>query len=207
MLSNNSTIEPLGEAWIHHYISRERTEGAEEYRPWAYGSIYNRQRLAEVCAWSVERHAGDVLEIGVYVGATSLVLAPSCAKYRRQLLLIDPWEEGTTGVDSSTFPEITAQNLKPFGDTVQILQMRSQDPKAIELMRSHQFAFAYIDGSHLAKDLAVDLHTVLPLTTGVVGIDDWFLPEVCQTVREIAPQYGWSILQFPEFREAYLKRG
>lgn len=203
---------------LRYYTEKEDAENRKvDNQPWVLGHYLYHDRIAEVLDNCIDALAGGVIEIGCLHGECSKLLAPVCYKWGRQLLCIDPWDarlwEGHDWGDAfSRFSE----NMHVWIDkgVVKVVRALSQSPEAIEAMREMKawdgIAFVFVDGSHAYEDVLADLNNVMPITNGIIVVDDLFSGDVQQALKEALvthPEWRVTLNRFPVFGEVYLTKG
>jgi Methyltransferase domain len=167
------------------------------------GSVWQRDRLSRVARLCAERFAGDFVEIGAFLGETTVRLAQVAQACGRRVLVVDPWEAGTqncTGVEYDLF----LKNTAPYRDVIDVVRASSQDYDAMIPVRQRPLSFAYVDGLHTDGACLSDILTVRH-TAGIVAVDDLtWSREVQQAFRMGASLTGRLPIHSPLCREGYL---
>lgn len=121
-----------------------------------------------------------VAEIGVWKGEFSKEILRSCASIVAYYM-IDPWAtlpdwNKPFNVDSEAFDEVYAEamtNVAFASDKLTVLRGRTKE--VIEQIPDESLDFAYIDGDHTLRGIAIDLIKILPKIRvgGLIGGDDF----------------------------------
>jgi hypothetical protein len=72
------------------------------------GAVRQRDRLSWVAEWRARTYPGDFVEIGAYMGETTVRLAQVAQAYGRRVIVVDPWQVGTQnceGHEYDIFPQ------------------------------------------------------------------------------------------------------
>lgn len=136
--------------------------------PWTKGTIQRRHRVKAVAEYAT-RYEGDLLEIGAHCGQTTALLARIAGEHGRRVIAIDPWEEGTQNCDGHEYGEFL-EATEPWKDIIDVLKMRSEDPKAIAYIKARQLCFAYVDGLHTYPNCYCDIMACSH--AAIIGVDD-----------------------------------
>lgn len=172
-------------------------------KPWAYGSIQQRDRIEQVAHYCAERWPGDLIEIGCYYGATTLRLLKAARKYERRVIGIDPWKVGTQNCTGGEYKEFM-ENVRPWIDILDIVKKSSQDKAATDYVAERELCFAFIDGLHTYKAAYSDILTV-GHCAGVIAVDDILWNDgVSRAFAEGAERLGRQIFRHKLCREGYL---
>lgn len=193
---------------ITHYDNLELIATAKEERSWVQGSAFERDRLCLVLERCLAKFPGDVIEIGCLTGGTTRRIAPVAKKYGCVLVCVDPWAPGNFhGNDMESVYRGFMEMIEPFG--AEVIREFSQDSKVIESIQKHRYAFAFVDGDHSYEGCLTDLRTVMPVTDGVIAVDDIRnLPDIEPALGQALKEYPeWTvILRTPNLIEAYLQK-
>ena len=126
----------------------------------------------------------NFLEVGSYEGRSTVWTVEHMMEDGGEIVAIDTWEGGeehaTIGekmnVVEENFDYNVTECLKKFPER-RISKMRSSSYEALGqlICSSQQFDFAYIDGSHIAKDVLADACMAWPLlkSGGIMVFDDY----------------------------------
>ncbi|MDQ2948156.1 MAG: class I SAM-dependent methyltransferase [Acidobacteriota bacterium] len=132
--------------------------------------------------------SGDVLEIGVYHGLSSIAVAALRGDSRR-LYAIDLFEElGTNEAygAGASYRQKFEDNVKSFYGTLDFVVPIAS---ASSILKSadfpHSFSFCHVDGGHSSQETYQDLKfaSELLLPGGLLALDDYFNPQhpgVCE---------------------------
>ena len=141
--------------------------------------------------------SGDVLEIGVYHGLSSIAIAALRGDARR-LYAIDLFEELQTSEaygSGASYREKFEQNLKSFYgalDFVVPIASASSALKSSDFPQS--FSFCHVDGGHSPQETLDDLKFAsdILLPGGLLALDDYFNPQhpgVCEGALEFRREH------------------
>lgn len=132
-------------------------------------------------------------EIGVFEGNFAAFMLERCPPIRKYYM-IDPWRHldawnKPANKDDATFERIfeTAKAKTNFAGERRIL-LRGMTTEVINSIPDEELDFAYIDGDHTLKGIAIDMIRVFPKVKigGFVGGDD-FTPSVWQHKARFEP--------------------
>lgn len=139
-------------AWLERWLPQERADD--------YGAHAQSERLrAIVGALAAEGLPGDLVEIGCLRGLTTVQLAGVAQQFHRRVIAIDPWEPGTQNCEGGEYEEFCAA-IAPYGDWVETLRMRSDDPRVSAYLAPRPLLFAFVDGLHTYEVCTSDLRMV-----------------------------------------------
>ena len=120
----------------------------------------------------------QALQIGCFEGqSTTWFLDNILTHPDSRLIDVDPFfsDGDLAGADFNVVQELYAHNIKecPVGYKCQLIKGKSQD--ILPTLKENSFDFIFIDGSHLAKDVAVDaeLSHKLLKSKGIIIFDDY----------------------------------
>jgi len=128
---------------------------------------------------------GDVLEIGVYHGLSTIAMAQLRSESRR-LVVIDPFDDaGQTnkemyGTHIRTMFERNFASFYPKAPFLHVIGRSSSDVSASELCQEGgSFSFCHIDGGHSREETFSDLSLCEQLLAagGLIALDDYFNPQ------------------------------
>lgn len=172
--------------------------------PWVRGSHQQRQRIEAIVAEFIPLRSGDLLEIGCYLGATSLRLARLAQEHGRRFLAIDSWSPTSTYDLEDAFKVFT-KSMAPYAGVVDVLRQDAHGAEARAAIAARRFAFVFLDNGHAYEDVKAELDAVLPMTDGLVAVDDMQLVDVRNAVRDaLAANPRWTMLHAAPCREAWL---
>ena len=179
--------------------------------PYYYGGAEQRDRIRAVAELSVQRHEGDLIEIGAYKGETTRHLCEVAQRYSRRVLVVDPWQTGTQDCDGGEF-ETFLQNVEPYLGLVDIIRASSVAPEVISEISNRKLAFSFVDGHHSYDACLSDICAVRN-TLGMIAVDDlivhpeiWWGEDVSLAFRRGATRIGRIAIRDPWIREGYLLR-
>lgn len=167
------------------------------------GSIQQSARIASVAEYCAQGWAGDLIEIGCFLGGTTVKLAEVAKKYNRRMIALDPWQLGTQNCHGGEY-ETFLKNTEAYRDVIDIVRSDSLDPQTIDKIKNKQLCFAFVDGLHTYEACLQDIQTVAHCF-GVIAVDDTtWSPDVVRAFREGSALTNRSSLCIPVLRESYL---
>lgn len=179
--------------------------------PYYYGGTEQRERIRAVAELNVQRHEGDLIEIGAFKGETTRYLCAVAQRYSRRVIVVDPWKTGTQDCDGGEF-ETFLQNVEPYLDLVDVIRASSVEPAVISEIATRKLAFAFVDGHHSYEACLSDICAVRH-TLGMIAVDDlivhpeiWWGDGVSLAFRRGATRTGRIAIRDPWIREGYLLR-
>lgn len=125
------------------------------------------QRVAEYCA---RTWPGDLAEIGLLYGDTTVILARIAKKYNKRVIGIDPFNIKGRGYENNYYKRFL-ENTRPWRDLIDVIKLSSMDPKARKTLMARPLCFAYIDGWHSYEVCYSDILTV-GHCKGIIAVDD-----------------------------------
>lgn len=122
-----------------------------------YGGHMDRSRFRDVLNYWLPRRRGNIVEIGGGNGDATIVLCEMAKKYRRKLIVIDPFESGWANMPESygkPYPEnVWRGNVGEYP-----ILIRKESKKAVKDLRYHApISFAFIDGLQTKEAVLSDL--------------------------------------------------
>ena len=129
-----------------------------------------------------EKSFESVAEIGVWRGAFAKAILDNCSTIR-DYYLVDPWRKMDDWNKPFNFKEDfekvyqqAMNNLKSHQSKTKLL--RGKTTEVIDQIPNNSLDFAYVDGDHTLRGIAIDLMTILPkMKTGsFIGLDDFTNP-------------------------------
>ncbi len=134
-----------------------------------------------------------MVEIGVYQGDFAAVLLGRCQSIEKYYM-IDPWRHldnwnKPANEDNSVFEQFfEATKAKTDFATNRRVILRGKTTEVIDQIPDGELDFAYIDGDHTLKGIAIDLVRVFPKLRagGYIGGDD-FTPTIWQHNTSFEP--------------------
>lgn len=117
----------------------------------------------------IKRLQGDVtgIEIGTCRAESTYLILDQCPNVSK-LYTIDPylgyddWAGELSQETMSKFEDIAHKNMAKFGDRVEFIKSRSDDPKAIDLFKNEQVDFIFVDGDHSEEATYQDISNYYP---------------------------------------------
>jgi len=177
-----------------------------------YGGAKQRERIRSVAELNVQRHQGDLIEIGAaYKGETTRHLCEIARRHSRRVIVVDPWQTGTQDCEGEEF-DTFLHNVGPYLDLLDIIRASSVDPEVISQIARRRLAFAFVDGHHSYEACLSDICAVRH-TLGMIAVDDliidpqiWWGDAVSLGFRRAATRIGRIAIREPWTREGYLLR-
>jgi predicted O-methyltransferase YrrM len=174
------------------------------------GGYLFRKRQKFLAELAVKSCPGDLIEIGVLSGDTSVLLADVARRYNRKLVCIDNWP--TEGIAApyrlDLAEEAFYKTMEPYKDVYELWRVDAHDPETLKRIGSRQWCYALSDDGHLYSEHLAELCALLPVTTGIVVADDvYYHNDVKDAMRDAAAKTsGWRILHAEnlQLREGYL---
>lgn len=167
----------------------------------SYGGVKLPKRMGALALKHVEI-PGDFVEIGAYLGETTIELCKAAQKAKKKVIVIDPWEIGTQNCNGGEYEQFLA-NTASYKSVLEVHRMSSLDAAAAFLLKDRPIAMAFVDGLHTfegaTNDIAITQHCI-----GAVVVDDYTWND---GVRRVCDNYRARImLKDPRFREVYFIR-
>jgi hypothetical protein len=172
-----------------------------------------RERLARVADLCARRYPGDFLEIGAYLGRTTVRLAQVAQAYGRRVIVVDPWQTGSELNDGTTYDGDYQQfwkNVEPYSDNIDIVRASSLEERARAVIANRDLAFSYVDGLHTFRAALSDIRAVRH-TAGIIAVDDthWIADyqyhgQIRLALARGAHLLGRVAIGHPLSKEAYL---
>lgn len=176
-----------------------------------YGGAKQRERIRAVAELNLQRHRGDLIEIGAFKGETTRYLCEVARRRSRRVIVVDPWKTGTQDCDGGEF-ETFLQNVEPYLDLIDIIRASSVEPEVIASISNRELAFAFVDGHHSYEACLSDICAVRH-TLGMIVVDDlivdpeiWWGDALTLAFRRGAYRLGRIPIRHPLIREGYLLR-
>lgn len=191
------------------FVTMGDAEGRQPTTHKERGSVLQRERLGQMARTCTTLCAGNLIEIGCLVGSTSIILAQVAKDHGRKLICVDNWKGGDEYELDKLEPEFR-KNVQPFGDTVVIIKGDAHTRSIFdEILKHKPFCFAFSDDGHSYDDHFYELLNLLPWVTGLVAVDDNYLPEVRKAIDDVLMLHtnkSWQVLYDPRLRETWLQR-
>ena len=201
-LSRDLRVVPKEVAEVLERLA-ESPQGKKDDNLYSYGGHLQSQRVAALAELAVSLHPGDIVEIGVNRGFTTMLLAPIAARHGRKVIAVDPWIAGTQNCQGFEFEEFM-RNTAPWRDAVEIWKMSSFAPEAFDRMGGRPLAFAFVDGLHTFDACMSDFRLV-GHAAGLIAADDVrYNREVALALRISARRLARRAFHLPTMREGYL---
>lgn len=182
----------------------EQEQASPHKNQYDRGSFFYRDRLAVAATASANQVPGDFLEIGCYVGRSSVVLADLARVSERRLLCVDPWQPGTQNCKGGEYAE-WLNRVRGAGveGVIDVCRASSLSDEARQAM-SRPLSFALVDGLHTYSAAKSDILAVAH-ARGVIVVDDvsWNAG-VRRAWEEGAKELGREAWTHEAFREGYL---
>ena len=173
------------------------------------GNLF-RQRQKYLAGLACAGCPGDLIEIGVLSGDTSVLLAEIARAYNRKLVCIDNWP--TTGHAAPYRLDLAEQafykTMEPYKDVYELWREDCHSPEVLKRIGSRQWCYALSDDGHTYADHLAELCALLPVTTGIVVADDvYYHNDVKDAMKDAANRTpNWRILHAEnlKLREGFL---
>lgn len=176
--------------------------------------------LAFIKERALSKLAGDIVEIGAYMGGGTVKLAEFARKYGKKVYAIDTFEPGldqtvsTSGVtagdvyqaflEGRSMWEVYREATRGFDNIITI----KQDSRKVSFGKEQKFVFGFIDGCHQRAYVESDFHLIWPnlVSGGVLGChdykyDDW--SEVTEAVDGLLDKYQDEISEVHQIEGSY----
>ena len=181
---------------------QEGPETAALWTPWK-GGLWMKERVCEIAEVCAEKFPGDFVEIGAYLGQTTRGLAEIARQFGRRVLVIDPWEPGTQSCQGWEY-NVFLRSTKGYSDIIDVHRIASFEDEAIDIIKSRELCFAFVDGLHIYESALSDIEA-WSHCRGAIAVDD--LPnciDVWDAFMEGANVTGRVPLWRKYHREGYL---
>jgi cephalosporin hydroxylase len=170
------------------------------------GSVLQRQRIQDMADRCCNRRDGDLIEVGVYAGGTSTLLAQVARKYGRKLICVDNWKGGDS-YELDKIGRIFKSDMAQYADVLILIEDDAHAPRVIEQIQSRRYCFAFSDDGHSFEAHVSELETLLPVTDGLICVDDTSYPGVTDAIQSVLLSGnfpGWEWLIDRRLREDWL---
>lgn len=132
----------------------------------------------QVIDFTLNKQEGNILEIGVGNGDTSVELLKLCKRHNRRYIAIDPFETNWANIPQeygTPYPyKIWEKNISQYKNIVTHFKLPSQDASLYELLKEHTpIAFAFVDGIQYKNDVLSDINLLAHLKCPVICVDDF----------------------------------
>lgn len=139
-----------------------------------------------------------IVEIGVFQGEFSAQVLQAC-KTVKKYYMIDPWRNlrdwnKPLNVDDNTFQQVFNEAMQRTDFAVEKrIVLKGKTTEVIDKIADHSLDFAYIDGDHTLRGIAVDLIRTYPkiMDGGWIGGDDF-----CESIWQHPETYEPTLI-FP----------
>jgi predicted O-methyltransferase YrrM len=160
------------------------------------GSVYKRIRYRLVADLMAEAAPGDLAEVGVRYGLTTVLFAMAAEKYGRRVLAVDQWQGGYKK-NKAEFD----QRMKPWTHLVDVVHANSHSKEAKEAL-SRGLSLAFLDADHSYEGVKEDLGAVSHAC--VVILDDVHSQRGTGQVWRELRNSGMELITHPRIREGYI---
>lgn len=174
---------------IINYISYEDEAASPESRT---------NRFDLLMPFVLEKHQGNILEIGAGVGHSTRVFLKHGENYNRNVLVIDPWETlagQPHGYGVYSYAEFM-HNVSGYENLI-ICKEPSSGKVGSFLKYSQPFAFAFVDGLQYESDVLHDLYLCKDHDTYVICVDDYNRNSSVSQVKQAVTKF---LDQNPEYK-------
>ncbi len=195
-------------ACLGQVLAREaEMEAAHPETKGALGGALYSERMGRLARAACAARPGDILELVVLSGTTSVRLAAVARALGRRLACVDNWRPGT----EYRLEEVEAaflNSIHQWTDVVDVWKMDAHTDDARRLLRTRDWAFAMSDDGHRFEDHQHELESILPRCRAIVVVDDYYYaPEVPDAVADALKRHpDWIPLRDERLREVWLVR-
>ena len=171
------------------------------------GCNLRQKRWLIAAEYSLQRHPGDLVEIGVLSGGTTIHLAKLANRYGRRVIAVDPWVwdadyKGKGGCTETTHDEFYAR-MKDYLHIVDVIYDFSE--RAADTIKARDICFGLIDGAHFYDPCKRDIET-LWYCAGIIALDDLWMEGVKRAFLEAGEKQGREAFYHDRLAEGYLLR-
>ena len=169
---------------------------------------------------SLHKLAGDLIEIGSFMGGGTIKLARYARKHGKRVFAIDifnPAVDDTATPDGTMMSDIYLaflegrSQLEVYEETVRDLDnivTVKQDSKTVSFPPEQKFVFGFIDGNHHPDYVRNDFQVVWQNLAdgGVLGFHDYNtdLPDVTACINEIIAEHTEEIIETQEIAPQHI---
>lgn len=164
--------------------------------------------------------AGDICEIGAFMGGGTVKLAHYAQKHGKNVYAIDIFNPGcdeTEDVSGARMCDIYQaflagrSQLEVYNEAIQgfdnIITI-DMDSKEVEFSTEQSFIFGFIDGNHQPEYVRNDFHLIWRnlVPGGCVGFHDYNfdLPEVTEAIDRLIEEHTKEISEVHEIKENHI---
>ena len=140
------------------------------YQDHIKGSIYQGERISQLAEWCCKNYEGDIIEIGAYIGTTTVLLAKVAKKYGRKVIVVDPYELGTQNCYGNEYEQFL-NNTKEYKEYIDLFRESSITDSLRDKIKQRKLCFSFVDGLHTYDAAYFDMITVNH-THGIICLDD-----------------------------------
>ena len=130
-----------------------------------------------------------VVEVGVYAGALSAMLAtiPSI----EQQFIVDSWEGGYSGFDQKHMDNIAAGVIAWAATQPKVTVHRERSVVGAARFEDESIDFFHTDGDHSLEGITSDIRAWLPKvkTGAILSGDNYEIPAVAAGVKKLLPKH------------------
>lgn len=168
----------------------------------------------------LQKLAGDIIEIGAFMGGGTIKLAKFAQRYGKKVYAIDVFDPSLdktmskSGVEACEVYQAFLQGrsmLEVYQETTRdfsnIITIR-QDSQKVKFNKEQGFIFGFVDGCHQLAYVTNDFYVIWPnlVSGGALGFhdykfDDW--PEVTQAVDRLMDEHKDEISEVYEIEGKY----
>jgi predicted O-methyltransferase YrrM len=149
---------------------------------------FQAEGLANLCKWANKNGAvGKCVEIGSYSGEGTIVLS----KYFKEVLAVDPWQNGYDPDDVASHQCPMDEVFNAFQDRTKglgnVTFSRGKSMDALEFVADGSLDLVYVDGDHRYEGALADLKGWLPKIRkgGCMTGHDFSFPTVQKALSEV----------------------
>lgn len=163
-----------------------------------------RDRIEQYARKAAKKFPGDLIEIGCYAGDTTLRIIKVAQEFGRKVICVDNWLPNT-GYELDKVELVFRKQVEQYKDFVTIIKGDAHIEEIMKQIKQHNYCFALSDDGHSYNDHKTELDTLIPITNGLIAVDDVYLPEVRQAIADSLKQFPqWGVIYGVEMREAWL---
>ena len=178
----------------------ETTQATAARHSW--GSKNQRKRLKEICELALNKHEGNILEIGAHIGLTTQIFCELARKYNRKMYVIDPWNGQQQG-GKEQYKQFV-KNTEEYNDVLIVTRESSQLESSRNLIKETTFAFCFVDGLHTKEACRYDIESCIT-QKGIIAVDDTtWSPGLIDLIPEFSGKYNRENVINGKIRESYI---
>lgn len=172
-----------------------------------FGCNFRHIRNLVAAQYSIENFPGDLVEIGVLEGGTTIELAKLADRYGRRVIAVDPFNFAADYIGHGGCSDHTRANfyerMANYLHIVDVLENYSTAQQVVDFIKAREICFGYIDGSHTYEACKFDIETLWHCT-GIIALDDLWMEGVKQAFLEAGERPGREAFYSDKLAEGYL---